>query len=174
MSVQCASTKTAHDHAFQSSGDAMTPSHLHCAKQQRQTGLQSSVEEEGARGALADKDAGKQAGVPTGGALHLLPDLQHPARHSMIGKLEPGEGGLTEQHTLAAAELSLAAADMPIADAGNEAPLDQPTSLIDGCDLVAAHYQQLHHMSLNTVPSDRSKDRQATILPHGLVSQQCS
>ena len=40
-----------------------------CAKQQRQTGLQSSAEEDDAGGALADQDAGKQAGVATGGAL---------------------------------------------------------------------------------------------------------
>ena len=53
----------------QSNGDAVNPSHLHRAKQQRQTGLHASAEEDDARGAMPDQDAGKQAGVATGGAL---------------------------------------------------------------------------------------------------------
>ena len=90
---------------LQSSGDAVNPSRLHRAKQQRQTGLQSSAEEDDARGALADQDAGKQAGAPQ----------EEPCSSCLICSTllaigKPGEGGLTEQHTLAAAEPALAAA----------------------------------------------------------------
>ena len=47
-------------------------------------------------------------------------------------------------------DAALAAADMPVAAAGDETHSDQPISTFDRCDLPAAGHQRLHHNSFNT------------------------